>query len=91
MARSEFIEQLVEQASELFRGGNLREDAESRFRVLLQGAFARLDLVTRDEFDAQQAVLRRTRERVEAMEKQLAALNETLDELEQQKGRAPGR
>ena len=52
----------------------LREDLQRNFRALLQGGLARLDLVTRQEFDVQAAVLRRTREKLEALERRLAAL-----------------
>lgn len=48
-----------------------REDLEKNFRSLLQSAFARLDLVTREEFEVQRAVLRRTREKLEQLERQL--------------------
>lgn len=53
-------------------------DLERNFRALLAGTFTRLDLVTREEFDAQARVLARTRERLEALEQRLAAL-ETAD------------
>lgn len=49
-------------------------DLERNFRALLAGTFARLDLVTREEFDAQARVLARTREQVAALEQRLAAL-----------------
>ena len=42
--------------------------------LALQSALGRLDLVTREEFDAQQAVLARTREKVEQLEETLANL-----------------
>lgn len=54
--------------------GALRDDLQRNFRSLLQGGLARLDLVTRQEFDVQAAVLRRTREKLEALEQRLAAL-----------------
>lgn len=44
--------------------------------VALQAALARLDLVTREEFDAQAAVLLRTRQKLEALEQELARLEE---------------
>jgi ubiquinone biosynthesis accessory factor UbiK len=40
--------------------------------IALQAALAKLDLVTREEFDAQQAVLLRTRQKLEQLEIQLA-------------------
>lgn len=42
--------------------------------IALQAALARLDLVTREEFDAQTAVLLRTRQKLEALEQELARL-----------------
>lgn len=51
-----------------------QQELQEQMRSLLQGTFARLDLVTREEFDAQQAVLMRTRERLEQLEQRLQAL-----------------
>lgn len=45
-----------------------REDIESHFRAVLKSAFERMDLVTREEFDAQRAVLKRCQEKLEALE-----------------------
>jgi ubiquinone biosynthesis accessory factor UbiK len=52
----------------------VRDDLESNFRAVLRERLARLDLVTRDEFEAQARVLERTRARLEALEAKLAAL-----------------
>jgi hypothetical protein len=52
----------------------LGEDLEKNFRSLLQTGFARMDLVTREEFDLQTAVLERTREKLDALEARLAEL-----------------
>jgi ubiquinone biosynthesis accessory factor UbiK len=52
----------------------LRDDLERNFKAVLQGGLAKLDLVTRQEFDIQAAVLRRSRERLEELEKRIAAL-----------------
>jgi hypothetical protein len=52
----------------------LRRDLEQNFKGVLQSGLARLDLVTREEFDVQAAVLRRTREKLESLEKRLAEL-----------------
>jgi hypothetical protein len=49
-------------------------DLEKNARVLLAGAFSRLDLVTREEFDAQARLLARTRERLEQLEARVARL-----------------
>lgn len=52
----------------------VRDDLERNFRAVLQSGLARLDLVTRQEFDVQAGVLRRTRERLEQLEARLSAL-----------------
>ncbi len=52
----------------------LKDDLERNFKSVLQGGLARLDLVTRQEFDIQAAVLQRSRERLEALEARIAAL-----------------
>jgi ubiquinone biosynthesis accessory factor UbiK len=49
----------------------LKQDLEKNIRALLQSTFQKLDLVTREEFDVQTAVLARTREKLEALEKRL--------------------
>lgn len=49
-------------------------DVEKNLRASLQGLFSRLDLVTREEFDVQQAVLVRTREKLDKLEAQVAAM-----------------
>jgi ubiquinone biosynthesis accessory factor UbiK len=53
---------------------NLRADLEENFRAVLQSGLAKLDLVTRQEFDVQAGVLKRTREKLEALETRLAEL-----------------
>ena len=55
----------------------VRDDLEQNFRAVLQSGLSRLDLVTRQEFDVQSGVLRRTRERLEQLQARLAALEET--------------
>jgi BMFP domain-containing protein YqiC len=49
-------------------------DIERNSKALLSHALARMDLVTREEFDAQAAVLARTREALTALENRVAAL-----------------
>ena len=56
------------------------EQIDRNAKSLLQSALTRLDVVSREEFDAQAAVLKRTRERLEALEAKIAALNEALSE-----------
>jgi len=49
-------------------------DAEKNVRVLLRGALDRLDVVSREEFELQVALLARTREKLDALEERLALL-----------------
>jgi len=51
-----------------------REELQATFKSALQAGLGKLDLVTREEFDVQRAVLLRTREKLEALEKTVAAL-----------------
>ena len=52
----------------------LKADVESNFRAVLQSGLARLDLVTRQDFDVQAGVLARTRAKLEVLEARLSAL-----------------
>ena len=55
---------------------SVQADLESNFRAILRERLSQLDLVSRDEFDAQARVLARTRERLEALEARLAAMEQ---------------
>lgn len=53
-------------------------DLEKNLRAATQSVFARLDLVTREEFDVQSKVLARSRSKIEQLEKQVAELEARL-------------
>lgn len=53
---------------------NPAKDLEKNFRGMLASAFARLELVTREEYDVQAQVLARAREKLAALEKRVAEL-----------------
>jgi ubiquinone biosynthesis accessory factor UbiK len=55
-------------------GEELRDELQQNFKAVLQSGLSKLDLVTREEFDVQRAVLLRTREKLEALERLVAAL-----------------
>ncbi len=55
---------------------DVQRDIEKNLHSALQGALAKLDLVTREEFDVQSAVLARTRQKLEDLEKRVAVLEE---------------
>ena len=52
-----------------------QEELQQTFKSALQSGLGKLDLVTREEFDVQRAVLLRTREKLEALERDLTALS----------------
>ena len=56
----------------------LKKDIEKNFHIVLQNTFARLDLVTRDEFDAQTKVLARSRKKIETLEKKIQELEKLI-------------
>ena len=51
-----------------------RDELQQNFKAVLQAGLSRLDLVTREEFEVQRAVLRQTREKVEALQRTVAEL-----------------
>ena len=51
-------------------------DLDKNIHALIQGAFTKMELVSRDEFDTQSEVLRKTREKLDLLEKKLAELEE---------------
>ncbi len=72
------IENLARKLAEALPEGmrSMREDLEANFRGVLQSGLAKLDLVTREEFEVQEAVLARTREKLEALEARMAELED---------------
>ncbi len=75
----------------LANGGDpVFEQLDRNAKSLLQSALTRLDVVSREEFDAQSAVLQRTRERLEALEQQIEALNQELNQEPTAKANHPG-
>lgn len=57
---------------------NFKDDMEKNLHALLQSALSKLDLVSREEFEVQKAVLAKTRSRLEALEKQVTELEKNL-------------
>ncbi len=72
------LEKLASQISQLLPE-QAGKDMKDNVKQLLARQLNKLDLVSRDEFEAQQAVLLRTREKLDALEKQLADIEESLN------------
>lgn len=73
MLNPKLFEEMTAKLSELAATGPAK-DVEKNARALLSSLFARLDLVTREEFDVQADVLARTREKLTALEARVAEL-----------------
>lgn len=84
MALEQIVNRVSEQLSQILPPGvrQLRGDIEENIKVVLREALARMELVTREEFDVQSALLSRTRSRLEAVEKELKALEQRVVALE---------
>ncbi len=74
------VDELSAKMSELF-AANPARDVEKNFRALVSAALARLDLVTRGEFDVQAKVLARTREKLAALEARVEQLERRFKDL----------
>ena len=59
--------------------GQVHEDLRNNLHAAVSAALARMDLVSREEFDVQSAVLARTREKLTALEATVAKLEHALD------------
>lgn len=80
MLNRDTFEQLARQIGELFGQRELPRDIERNLRALVQASLAKMELVTRDEFDAQAAVLERSRAKLDQLETQLAELARQLEQ-----------
>lgn len=71
-----FLDELTQKLAGAVPAGlqDFQKDLEKNFRAILTATFAKLDLVTREEFEIQQAVLARTRARLEALERHVSGL-----------------
>jgi len=72
------LDELAKRISSLIPGDvkHMQDDIENNVHSLLQAGLSKMNLVTREEFDVQSAVLQRTREKLELLEKQVAQLQE---------------
>ena len=73
MVNQKLLDELGAKIKEVAANSPAR-DIEKNLRAMLAAAFARLDLVTREEFDVQSEVLARTREKLAQLEAKLAEL-----------------
>ena len=76
------IDELARRLSSLVPPGlrDSREELQATFKTALQAGLGKLDLVTREEFEVQRAVLLRTREKLEALEQAVVALENRISD-----------
>lgn len=83
MIDKRFLEELSQQISRLLpQAGAAGEDIKNTVSSALQKGFSKLDLLTREEFDAQSAALARAQEHITRLQADIAALEAQLDALE---------
>jgi len=58
----------------------VQRDVEKNFKTILQNSFAKMDLVTREEFDVQMEVLKRSREKLDKMQEKIEQLETALNQ-----------
>ncbi len=78
--KSSFIEDITKQFTEALPKDFqlLNKDIRENLRATLHSVLNKMDLVTREEFDIQTAVLQRTREKLEALEKQIQEIENKI-------------
>ena len=88
MFNSKTLDDLAMRISKAFEASPAK-DVEKNVKALLQSGMAKFDFVTRQEFDVQREVLARTREKVEALEKRVDALENAQEPATRASGSGP--
>ena len=72
----ESIDDLARRLAESVPQGlrSMKDDLEKNFQSVLRAGLGKLDLVTREEFEVQEAVLARTRQKLDALEERLISI-----------------
>jgi BMFP domain-containing protein YqiC len=83
MELNQFLRDLSERLTSVLPPAlqTFKSDCEKNIHSILVGAFAKLDLVTREEFDTQTKVLARSRQKISALEKKVKELEQAIDDL----------
>ena len=79
MQYTDFLSDMSNKIKELIKESPL-EDIDKNIHALIQGAFTKMELVSREEFDVQAEVLRNTREKLAKLEAKLAELEANLSQ-----------
>lgn len=85
MFNNKFVEDLSARLSALLPlADEVREDLRTKIEQLLKSSFAGLDLLSREEFDAQRSALERAEKRIRELEETLGELSEKMEQFEGQ-------
>lgn len=87
MNQDNIVNQFINQFNQAFMPGAqaLGDEVQTQVRSAMTKALKKMDLVTREEFDIQQAVLQRSREKLDALETQISGLEDSIDQLRSEK------
>jgi BMFP domain-containing protein YqiC len=78
------LDLISDQINDLFaHGKQTSQEIHHNVRSLVHSQLAKLDVVSREEFDTQQLILEKTRRKIDDLEKQLAQLESALDTITQ--------
>ena len=83
--KKNLFEQFEANFNDIFKSSThaLGTELHEHLRVAMMRAFERLNLVTQDEFDAQNAVLKRSRQKIDQLEKQVLEIEKTVHDSKQ--------
>ena len=73
--------EVMQQVGELIGGPGIKGEVDKSMKALAQSALSRLDVVSREEFDAQTEILQRTQQQVTELEAQLEEMTRELEAL----------
>jgi len=80
MLNNDFLNDLSNKIAAMIpMGQNLRNDVEKNIHEILQSAFSRLNLVTREEFDSQLKVLERAEQTITLLEEKISAMEKARE------------
>jgi BMFP domain-containing protein YqiC len=71
--------EVLQQVNELVGNSGIKGEVDKSLRALVQSGLSKLDMVSREEFDAQTEILKRTRTQVTSLEAQLEELTREID------------
>ena len=88
MLNKHFFDDISQQLAKLLPAATeLSDDLKKSISSLLESSFAKLNLLTREEFDAQAQVLRQARDKIHALEQQMEKLEIRLGKLKENSAR----